>query len=1341
MKKLLLFSTLLCWFSSILSAQSNFIRQDSIFARSADCDGGIEICIDSISYDNINNLRYFLNGRQYSASATQCSTRTVHNYSFTDIFRAGERGPWELQNWTARGRSFSGRFSDLQTLLDSMRRWDPLGNWQLDNTSQIIFGFPATRPDSNTYGLQRILGTQRGGLSEVLYNQGVEFSGLRIKVPAGVHEFVVEHVNLNQRDTVTVLAACLQKEIVNRTINVGANTTYCGDLSQLLGNIQSTTNVCARTTTHAVFGTASNACIQFMGITEGVDTACLVVCDRYGFCDTTTLIVTVQPNNIRRHTIRDTITIGLPVRTAMGVVSPNGTITAFENICATNSGTNVRFNVDAMTQTVTYQGLTAGIDTACMRVCVGSVCDTTFLYIEALPQGNNNAMGRRFVVTDTITQGLTRTRMSFNTPTGAITTFENYCPQNSGTNARFTLNTAQQSVTVTGLTVGTDTACLRFCNAAGVCDTTIYIVNTLPIDTTTVGVRGRSITLRDTVSLANSREKCDVLVPTGTVASIVNLCETSSGMNVRFSFTQTRPSCVSFVGIEAGADTVCLKVCNTEGVCDTTTYIITTTTSGGNRRIHNFTDTISRGLTRLKSDLTTPPNPTRIRNICDNLSGQNVDFKIDTVRFTVDYMGISVGKDTACIEICNAAGLCDTTYMSIETVNPQILRGGFKTDSIRVVAQGAVGLYCADSSRVGATFQVALNAPSGLNYSLVQPIMRSASQNSACVSVRGFIPGRDTVIHILVGANGISDTTRLIVIVTTRDTFVTNPRPSVDSIRLSTLERKFYCPDSSELRGSPIVSIASCSIAPFDNTSIAFVQATKCVDLVGLKAGVDTFCLVICNQAGFCDTTTLFVRVTPDTVRPVASTDTVRMIVGDSLTYCRIDTSQIGGRVDTIYNLCPQFSGTNARVSLTTDKCLKINALTTGTDTACIVVCNSTTRLCDTTYVVTVVSPRNATPRPSIDSIRVEVTQTSRYCPDVSELRGSPVTSIAFCSATSFDNATVVLDTASKCARISGTVIGRDTACLVICNAAGVCDTTTLYINIIPLDTLPPRPDTVNVTVRIGQDSLFCVVDTSQIRGNVDTIYQICPGLNGLRAVMIFQPTNSCIKVTGRQVGKDTMCVVVCNRTSMRCDTTVIIANVLDSARSRAILKAINDFDSIQVRGGRVVGRSKAIEVYNNDTLNRTPISIEVITQARKGTATKISFTMGIIKYEIGRGASACGLDSFTYKVCLDSTLCDTAVVRVLVDCVDSLVVFNGISPNGDRKNDELIIQGLHLYPNHTVCVYNRWGNEVFRGSDYKNDWGGTWDGKDLPDGTYFYMIRNEDDKSIIKKGYLFISR
>jgi large repetitive protein len=69
-----------------------------------------------------------------------------------------------------------------------------------------------------------------------------------------------------------------------------------------------------------------------------------------------------------------------------------------------------------------------------------------------------------------------------------------------------------------------------------------------------------------------------------------------------------------------------------------------------------------------------------------------------------------------------------------------------------------------------------------------------------------------------------------------------------------------------------------------------------------------------------------------------------------------------------------------------------------------------------------------------------------------------------------------------------------------------------------------------------------------------------------------------------------------------------------------------------------------------------------------------------------------------------------------------------GFSPNGDGVNDFFVIYN----PNGRrieLSVYNRWGNLVFESSNYLNTWDGKANsglvfGNQLPDGTYYYIIR-----------------
>jgi len=83
------------------------------------------------------------------------------------------------------------------------------------------------------------------------------------------------------------------------------------------------------------------------------------------------------------------------------------------------------------------------------------------------------------------------------------------------------------------------------------------------------------------------------------------------------------------------------------------------------------------------------------------------------------------------------------------------------------------------------------------------------------------------------------------------------------------------------------------------------------------------------------------------------------------------------------------------------------------------------------------------------------------------------------------------------------------------------------------------------------------------------------------------------------------------------------------------------------------------------------------------------------------------------------------------------LLIPTGFSPNGDGTNDYWQIVGIDNYPNNTITIFNRLGIKVFSSTNYKNDWNGFFNGKVVPDGTYFYELNLGGNN--IKKGYLYV--
>jgi gliding motility-associated-like protein len=62
-------------------------------------------------------------------------------------------------------------------------------------------------------------------------------------------------------------------------------------------------------------------------------------------------------------------------------------------------------------------------------------------------------------------------------------------------------------------------------------------------------------------------------------------------------------------------------------------------------------------------------------------------------------------------------------------------------------------------------------------------------------------------------------------------------------------------------------------------------------------------------------------------------------------------------------------------------------------------------------------------------------------------------------------------------------------------------------------------------------------------------------------------------------------------------------------------------------------------------------------------------------------------------------------------------------TPNGDGINDIWNIEGLQYFLGCTVMVYNRSGQLVFQSVGYSRPWDGKYGGRNLPVGTYYYVI------------------
>ncbi|MGK0387726.1 MAG: gliding motility-associated-like protein [Maribacter sp.] len=105
---------------------------------------------------------------------------------------------------------------------------------------------------------------------------------------------------------------------------------------------------------------------------------------------------------------------------------------------------------------------------------------------------------------------------------------------------------------------------------------------------------------------------------------------------------------------------------------------------------------------------------------------------------------------------------------------------------------------------------------------------------------------------------------------------------------------------------------------------------------------------------------------------------------------------------------------------------------------------------------------------------------------------------------------------------------------------------------------------------------------------------------------------------------------------------------------------------------------------------------------------------LGVYNYTLtGYGANSCsGTDDVTV----------TVVPNTELEIVDLF------TPNGDGVNDTWTITYLeNLKEGYTLRIYARGGVQIMETTNYNNDWDGTLEGNNLPDGTYWYVISAGD--------------
>ncbi|GEM_PF-6575024 len=246
-----------------------------------------EVCLPT-EETNLQGFTLLLNNQVYQRSIGDCGA-TTNFYDGFDVLPTP--GPYSLVEWTYGGSIEQNfQFQDFEGLVVRMNSLDPFGNWVINGGT--IFGGVA----GVGYGIMRIRHLPSGS--------SLDLQPSKLTVPSPTilldnHSQVQTLVAISPTGCIDTLYINLQlpnqptQDTMVVTVMEGQTVTVCIPVDELVGSIEFLTNECISFTNNAQINSTGNTCVEVVGLDQGPDQACIVICDNLGICDTTILLISV----------------------------------------------------------------------------------------------------------------------------------------------------------------------------------------------------------------------------------------------------------------------------------------------------------------------------------------------------------------------------------------------------------------------------------------------------------------------------------------------------------------------------------------------------------------------------------------------------------------------------------------------------------------------------------------------------------------------------------------------------------------------------------------------------------------------------------------------------------------------------------------------------------------------------------------------------------------------------------------------------------------------------------------------------------------------------------------
>ena len=623
----------------------NFIAEDSLQQTLLDCSADANFCLN-IPIGDIGDYTILDNGMPFGGTPQACDFDTNYVYNYFSLPGQGAAGPYTVDIWVVDGVFFSGTVNDMQDLTDSMNVWNPAGAWMLDPVSFSIVG------GLNSFNYSNITLTQvsTDSTHQLLVSLNLTPNGTQLSFVNGIHEVIFTEIATGCMDTLQVVVDCPNCP----DLFIGTDTLMADNCNETVAfctpiEILDFNNNYVVTDNGMPFSGAVSLCNLNAALELDTGYHILIFTDTMTNCiDTAMVEVTCIPcldwienDSLSAGDCANTVDYCIPI-------APDdiGDYTIMDN-GVDLSGSLIGCDFDSLVTYITLGFNLAGNYTLDEWIVGGTnyggisfadpseLVDSMNVWVPGgnwvliglfiIGEGNVNDFGPLVVSEDGIEVA------------SAVPTL-----QLSPNGVAVQLDTGMHVITVLEL-------------ATGCTDTAVVIVDCVPV----INVDCEFI---EEEFMAFEIDNCSDVAPICLDVPFADLSDFSIIDNGNL-YTGPVSICeTDRVGIALGLGTHELIVTDLINDCsDTATVIIGCTTP--EVIVETITvgevDTICLDLSEL------PGTPVSFINFCEDASGEFVVFDEITGQYCIEFTGMEAGTDSACIEICDNLGFCDTTWIYV----------------------------------------------------------------------------------------------------------------------------------------------------------------------------------------------------------------------------------------------------------------------------------------------------------------------------------------------------------------------------------------------------------------------------------------------------------------------------------------------------------------------------------------------------------------------------------------------------------------------------------------------------------------------------------------------------